>query len=151
MKRYFLRYLFFLTPALLVSLFFRNAGTVSQALQWFTAFFMVLGWTVNTSVSAYHYPQEVFGLMLVYTGVNLVLINLVYHNTWGSRSGWLGELMGAMSFTPLQILVRALIDFNIQQEVYVLIGLLACCALGYLSGLLARRIYPNPYRPRIDG
>jgi hypothetical protein len=151
MKRYILRYLFFLTPALLVSLFFRNASAASQVLQWFTAFFMVLGWAVNTGMAAYYYPRDVLGLMLVYAGANLALINLVYHNTWGSRSGWLGELMGAASFTPLQIFVRALIDLNIQQEVYVLAGMVACCAAGYLAGLLARRIYPNPYHPRIEG
>ncbi len=150
MKKYYCLYLVFWLPALLVSFLFNNTSAFSHILQWAFAGIMVVGWSVTTGFATYHYPKRVLALILLYGGINAVLITTLYAahynsgiytfiNTWG----------GVLSFQPLDILVKALLDFSIPHEFYVTGLVVVCCLIGYIVGLVYRRIRPNPYRPRL--
>lgn len=151
MRKYLLRYLIFWAPAVLVACLFNNASPLSQILQWFFAFFMLLGWCANTAMAAYHYPRRTLSVLLMYLGINLLAIVALYNiNTGSSASMLLLRLGGLLSFTPLDILVMALLDFSIPHEIYVTVGVVILCFLGWLAGLFYRRIHPNPYRPTMQ-
>lgn len=151
MSKYIVRYLILWLPAALVAYFFNNASMASQVAQWFCAFFMVFGWSVNTGMCAYHYPRTTLSLILVYTGINVLLIVLLYASTYASPLNKALILVGgALSYTPLDAFVRAILDFNIPHEVYVIAFLVACCFVGYCVGLAYRRVRPNPYSPRMS-
>lgn len=151
MRKYYLRYLFFWAPAFFVACFFNNPSMLSQILQWFFAFFMLFGWAVNSAMAAYHFPRTVFSSLLVYLGVNLLITTGLYHISSGSAmSRLLMRIGGLLSFTPLDIVVTALLDFTIPHEVYVVAAVTCVCLAGWLAGVAYRRIHPNPYRPRIS-
>ncbi|MCL2057303.1 MAG: hypothetical protein FWH02_08825 [Oscillospiraceae bacterium] len=147
MKKYLPRYLLFWAPAFALSLFFRGDLMQFHALRWFFTFFMLLGWGINTAMAAYHYPRKVLSGLLMYAGAHVLLITWLYSLT--DRSPALYYLAGAFSFTPLDILVTALLDFNIMHELYAALTVIALCLLGWAAGALYRRTNPNPYRPKI--
>lgn len=166
MKKYYLRYLFFWVPAVLIACFFNNASMISQVLQWFFASFMVLGWTINTAMAAYTFPRRTLSTLLVYAGVMLLIIVGLYNYAFdpassrilqqlnssfpGLNTGLLfRRLGGLLSFTPLDIFVQALLDFAIPHEIYITLFLVGACLIGWICGLVYRFIRPNPYRPKI--
>lgn len=150
MGKNYLIYFMFLLPALIVSLFFKNDSMISIVLQWFFGFFMLIGFGVNTASSAYRYPRATMSFILLYTGVNLLIITAFYAAAYNSTAYViLRDYGGALSYVPLGIMVNALIDFNIQQEVFVTLLIAACCLAGYIFGLVHRRVHPDPYSPRI--
>lgn len=150
MGKNYLGYFFFLLPALAVSIFFNNDTQVSIVLRWFFAFFMLIGFGVNTASAAYRYPRATMTFILVYTGVNLLIITAFYASAYNSLAYViLRDYGGALSYVPLGIMVDALLDFNIQQEVFVTFLVAGCCLVGYVFGLVHRRVSPDPYRPRI--
>jgi hypothetical protein len=153
-KKYLLRYAIFWLPAVLVAYLFNNNMEISHILLWFTAFFMLLGWAVNTGMAAYYEPSSAIAALMTYTGAHLLIILFLYNTD--SRSG-LGVVLrqagGALSFIPLDIFVTALRRYSpsIPHELYVTGFLVACCLAGYLAGLFRRRSRPNPYRPVMKG
>lgn len=149
MRKYILRYFIFWLPAAVVAYFFAGSSMASQVAQWLCAFFMLFGWSANTGMFAYNYPRNALALILAYLGVSILVIMTMYSVPYSSSSHyWLNTLGGLLSFKPLAIFVKALLDFNIQQEMVVTGALTACCFIAYLVGLIVRRIRPNPYRPR---
>jgi hypothetical protein len=155
MRRYILRYLIFLLPALAVSLLVSplagilSAGVLSGA-RWFLAFFMIFGYGLCTAVFAYRHPRAAAAFILYYTGFNLLIITAFYSADYGAAAyGFLRDYGGALSYVPLGIIVDALLDFNIRHEVVVTLLLAASMALGFLGGVFRRRSSPDPYRPTI--
>lgn len=152
MRQYAVRYVVFWLPALLVSYFFSNQSMTSQVLQWFFAFFLLLGWSVNTGMAAYNFPRATLSLWLAYTGLHILAITSLYAAPYGSgRYTVLKAVSGFLSYRPLRIFTRVLEGLVPQfpPELCILGGLSACCLIGYLIGLVQRRVNPNPYRPRI--
>lgn len=150
MRKYYFGYLVFLLPALIVSLFYNNNSTISVALQWFFAFFMLFGFGVNTSSAAYKYPRQTISLILFYTGLNLLISTWLYASSYGTlQYTILRHYAGALSYVPLEIIVDALLDFNIPQEVYVTLLVSVCGFIGLIFGVVRRRVSPDPYRPTI--
>lgn len=150
MKRYLLRYFYFWLPAILVATFFNNSGMPSQIAQWFTAFFMVFAWAVNTGMLAYHHPRNTLALALAYGGLHILLITAFYRTT-GAAHAWLRQIAGLFSFRPLGIFIKALLDFTIQHEMVVTAALTGCCLLGWFCGVVYRQMRPNPYKPKFYG
>lgn len=150
MKKYLLRYAIFWLPAMLMSYFFNNSTGISLGLQWFFAFFLILGWSVNTGMYAYHFPRSAMSSLLLYFGVNVLLIALMYVTGYGTvLNAVMIKVGGIFSFQPLDIVVRALLGFNIPHELYVLFGLVFCGLIGYVCGVVMRRVRPDPYRPQM--
>lgn len=153
MKKYLIRYLIFWLPALLVSYLFAGGGLMADIPQWFFAFFMLFGWSVNTGMAAYHFPRGALSALLAYGGFNTLVIVTLY--TTDYRQGlhiFMRKVGGIFSFQPLDILVRNLKPITsaaLPWEFIVLCVLLVCCLLGYLVGVVQRRVRPNPYSPRI--
>ena len=148
MKKYWLRYLLFWAPAFLVACLYNNPSALSQSLQWTFAVLLVTGWAVNTAMLAYHAPRTALSALLIYFGTHLLAITQLYRYS-GAHDSLVRLLCGAFSFTPLDVIVRALLDFTIPHELYIAFFLTAVCALGYLAGLFYCWHNPNPYRPRI--
>ncbi|HHY51828.1 MAG TPA: hypothetical protein GX499_01105 [Clostridiales bacterium] len=151
MGKYLFRYLIFWLPAAVAAYFFSGgSSTATLAFQWFGAFFMVLGWSVNTGMMAYHHPRQGLALLLAWLGVNILIITALYRTSYQSSLHWfLLNVGGVLSFKPLDIFIVALLDFPFQHELIVTCTLAACCFFGWICGTLYRRIRPNPYRPKI--
>lgn len=149
-RKYYFGYLVFLLPALIVSLVFNNDSTLSIILQWFFGFFMLFGFGVNTAAASYRYPRNTMSFILFYTGLNLLISTLLYSSSYGTlQYTILRRYAGALSFVPLEIMVDAILDFNVPHEVYITLLVTACCLIGLVFGLVRRRVSPNPYRPTI--
>ncbi len=153
MRKHLLRYLLFLAPAFLATLAgrcFPDAGAGLAAARWFFAFLMLLGYGLCTAAFAYRMPRAAAAFILYYTGINLLIITLLYSAQYGTAAyEVLRDYGGALSYVPLEILVEALLDFNVRQEVFVTLLIAASCTIGCLAGLLRRRVSPDPYRPTI--
>ncbi len=150
MGKNYLIYLLFLLPALIVAWFFNNDTSLSITLQWFFGFFMLIGFGVNTASATYRYPRATMSFILLYTGVNLLIITAFYASSYGTPMyNFLRHYAGALCYVPLEIMVEALLDFNMPQEVLVTIAVVVCMLIGYLFGLVHRHVKPDPYRPRI--
>lgn len=152
MKRHLLRYLIFLLPAFFLTQLARVAAPTGMmiAARWFGVFFMLFGYGLCTAVFAYRMPKPALSFILYYTGANLLIITAFYATPYGTPLyGFFRHYAGALSYVPLEILVDALLDFNIKHEVFVTLLLAGCCMAGYLSGLLRRRSTPDPYSPTI--
>jgi len=147
MRKFILRYLFFWAPAFILSFFFRGGLMQLYTLKWFFAFFMLFGWGVNTAMAAYHYPRRTMSGILMYVGFNILAIVGLY--SWDGVNRAVYYLGGIFSFTPLDILVVALLDFNIPHELYVALLVFCICSLGWIAGMLYRRVNPDPYRPKM--
>jgi hypothetical protein len=144
MKKYILRYGIFWMPAVLAACLYGNSSPLSQGLQWFCAFFLIFGWCVNTAMAAVHFPRGTLSLLLGYLGGNFLLIVGLYNVNTATASGRvLLRLGGLFSFTPLDILIVALLDFPIPHEIYVTAGLVIVCFLGWMAGVLVHRLYPT--------
>jgi hypothetical protein len=151
MKKYILRYLIFWLPAVLAACWYGNSSPLSKGLQWFFAFFLIFGWSVNTAMAAVHFPRGTLSLILLYLGVNFLLIMGLYSvNTATAAGRVLLRMGGLFSFTPLDILIVALLDYSIPHEIYVTAGLVILCFLGWMAGVLVRRLYPPSYRPMVS-
>ena len=151
MNKYLLRYLIFWLPgAVAAYLFSRGSSTAAMAFQWFGAFFLVLGWSVNTGMTAYRYPRQALALLLAWRGISILVIMALYRSSYQSPlHWWLLNVGGALSFRPLDIFIVALLDFPVQHEMVVTCGLGICCFVGWLCGVAFRWIRPDPYRPRM--
>ena len=151
MGKYLFRYLIFWLPAAVAVYFFSGESSgAAHAFQWFGAFFLVLGWSVNTGMLAYHRPRNALALLMGWLGCNILIITALYRTPYQSTlHWWLLNVGGALSFKPLDIFIMALLDFPVQHEMVVTGALAACCFAGWLCGTVYRRIRPNPYRPRI--
>jgi hypothetical protein len=148
MKKHILRYGIFWLPAVLAACLYTSSSPLSQGVQWFFAFFLIFGWSVNTAMAAVHFPRGTLSLLLLYLGVNFLLIVGLYNVNTATASGRvLLRLGGLFSFTPLDILIVALLDFPIPHEIYVTAGLVILCFLGWMAGVLVRRLYPSSYSP----
>lgn len=150
MRKYYFGYLVFLLPALMVAMIYSNNTQLSIALQWFFGFFMLFGFGVNTSSAAYRYPRSAMSFILLYTGINLLAATWLYSSSYGTlQYEMLRRYGGALSYVPLEIMVDALLDFNIPHEVYVILTVTACCLIGFVFGVVRRRVNPDPCRPTI--
>jgi hypothetical protein len=151
LKKYILRYVIFWLPAVLAACLYGNSSPVSQALQWFFAFFLIFGWSVNTAMAAVHFPRGTLSLILGYLGVNFLLIMGLYSVNTATAAGRVLLRMGGLpSFTPLDILIVALLDYPIPHEIYVTAGLVILCFLGWMAGVLVRRLNPPSYRSSVS-
>lgn len=151
MKKYLLRYLIFWLPAIAVAYFFTNSSSLSQVLQWFFAFFMLFGWAANTAMAASHFSSSTLSALLAYLGFHLVAIYIVY--TTDFRSGLhivLRTLGGLFSFKALAVFKSLADSLNWWGEIAVVLLVFCCCLLGFLVGLVHRRLHPDPYRPRFS-
>lgn len=151
MKKYLLRYLIFWAPALLLSLFFRADTPISHILQLFFGFFLLFGWAVNTGMAAYAYPRRMLGALLLYTGANLLLINMQYMGLLSFLGRNSRAVTGILSYTPLDIFLQKLLDFKIPHELYITAAIAILSFAGWLLGILYRYHNPDPYRPKIQG
>ena len=149
MKSYYLRYIVLWAPACLAACFFNNTGTASQVLQWICVALMIVGWTINTAMSAYNFPALALANTLLYFGVNEVLAILFYSTNGGANAKLIQRLTGLFSYTPLDIVVTHILDLDIPHELYIIGFLSICMAGGVVAALYYRRIRPNPYRPSI--
>jgi hypothetical protein len=129
-----------------MALLFNNSSMLSQTLQWFFAAFMIFGWGLNSAMAAYKLPRQTLAAALTYLGVNILIAVGIYSYGIG---GLLRSLGGILSFTPLDILIVALLDFTIPHELYIVVTLFCVCVLGWVAGVFYRRIHPDPYRPRM--
>lgn len=152
MSKYIIRYLIFWLPAILVVSFFDNASMLSHVLQWFFASFMLFGWAANTGMAAYRYPRNILSLMLAYVGLHMLLIVFMYTTYSGSTENTVLKVAaGLLSFQPLTILLRTIRPFTNLPHELVLLGMItALCIVGYIAGIIHRRINPSPYSPRIQ-
>lgn len=151
MRSYLLRYLIFWLPAALMSYVFNFEGETVHVIQWFCVFFMLFGWGVNTGMAAYHYPRSTLSALLTYTGFNIIVIAVMYVSAEGEGLYLVTRSIGGIfSFGPLDALVQALKNFSgLMWEMCATGTLIAVCVIGYVVGLVQRRVSPNPYRPRI--
>lgn len=150
MGKYLRRYLIFWLPAAVVAYCFSAPALASQIAQWFCAFFMLFGWGVNTGMFAYRYPRNALAFVCAYLGLNILIIIGLYKTSYATTAHLLlNQIGGAFSFRPLDIFLMALLDFNIQHEVVVVCIVAGFCLAGWLVGLICRRIYPDPTRPRL--
>lgn len=150
MKKHLLLYAVLMIPAMIVAYTYANGTALSQILQWGFALVMIAGWAVNSGVAAYRYPSATLAFLLLYAGVNIFAVSLLYRQPYNSAEFLsMRHWIGAISFRPLDILVNALSDFMIPLELCVLCVLAALCLIGFLVGVLYRRLRPNPYHPRI--
>ncbi|MDL2233053.1 hypothetical protein LJC63_05675 [Ruminococcaceae bacterium OttesenSCG-928-L11] len=147
MRKYMVRYLIFWLPAVLVACFYNNPTSLSHGLQWIFAILMLLGWTVNTAMASYHFPRRTLSLILMYLGINMIAALLLYSIDYTLP---ILRLAGILSFTPLDILIVALLDFTIPHELYMVGLVVGLAVLGWAAGLLYRRFHPNPYRPHFS-
>lgn len=152
MGKYYLRYLIFCLPAVIVSYLLKpETGIALQGVQWFCTFFMLLGWMANTFMASYHLPRKTLSFVLFYTGISVLVIVLYYSV---GRPSFLYTLLryvgGILSIRPFGIIVWALQPFNIPGEMYIICGFFVLLLLAWSLGAIRRRLYANPYRPRIQ-
>lgn len=172
MRKYLIRYLIFWAPAVIAAYvlggdgaalalrhFFDRLPLEDPALtaqiavvgiQWFFAFFMLIGWGINTGMWAYHRPYGALTAVFVYAGFNVLAASIVYATDY--RSGThivLRAVGGFFSYKPLEVLLNILKDFRIAAEFVIIAIITACCLLGFVIGILQRRVNPDPYSPRI--
>lgn len=121
-----------------------------MVIQWFFAFFMLIGWGINTGMAAYHFPYSTLTALFVYAGFNVLATSIVYVADY--RSGTyivLRALGGLFSFKPLEPLLRVLQSFSGPAELITIACITGCCLVGYIVGVLQRRVSPDPYSPRM--
>ena len=150
MQKYLLRYLVFWAPAFVVAVFFCNNTMPSQIAQFFCAFFMLFGWLANTGMAARRYPRNTLTFILLYSGVSLILTELLYRDILRQYFGNAYYMVGGIfSYVPMDIIIQKTLDFKIQHETYIVAGIAAFCLIGWLFGLFISYHNPNPARPRI--
>jgi len=159
MKKYISRYLFLWLPAITLAYIFTVLNSPHSALsqsmpaqlaQWLCVIIMLIGWSANTGMSAYYYPRNTFSLLLTYYSICLILVTLFYRERFDSSiKVYLDIAAGLFSYKPLDILERTLIDFNMQHRLVILHIIVACNFIGYIIGVIARIMNPNPYRPKL--
>lgn len=151
MRKYLLRYLVFWVPAVVVAYFFSSAAFPSQIAQWFTAFFMLFGWGINTGMAAYRHPLPTLSFLLCYAGLNILVVMTMYSaEVGGAMYVFLHRFGGIFSFQAVNIFVQTLKGYpGLYAELVVVEVLLGCALVGYLVGLVQRRVNPSPYSPRI--
>ena len=150
MTKYMLRYIIFWLPALIVAYAFNNNMLISHVLQWLFAFFLIFGWAANTGMAAYELPRQTLVFLFIYIGVTILIIVGIYSTDPREIPHvLLRHVAGATSVVPLSIMMKALHDFNIPHEAVVSGVLVGGCIIGYIAGVVSRRVNPNPYRPRM--
>jgi len=150
MRKYIIRYLIFWLPAVLVAYFYNRPDTASHIAQWFAAFIMLFGWSINTGMCAYYFPRRTLALILMYLGVSVLVIIWMYSAPYASAThNWLRLWGGVLNFKPLEILLMAILEFNVRHELVVTYTLGAFCLLGYIVGIIYRYIRPDPYKPKM--
>ena len=158
MRKHLLLYIGFWLPAIVSAyLLVPHNTTTMQVVQWFLGFFMLLGWTVNSGMAAYSYPRATFAFIMAYIGVNAALITALVNASllplvdasFGSASYIiLDHAAGAFTFRPLYMLYGALREFSISHEELWVMGIAAAaCVIGFICGMFARQLNPDPIRP----
>lgn len=129
-----------LLPALLVILLFDNPSSASRVLQWVFALVMALGWCANTAMAAYRYPRVIFSSVLIYGGVNLLIVFALYKlPSMGIRLGTLPlKLIGITSFAPLNIISMYLYGQDLPRETYIIFLMVALLLASWASGIVFR-------------
>lgn len=113
---------------------------------------MMLGWCLNTAITSYYYPRHILSLLFLYLGVNLLLTVAAYSLTIEGKAGIvLRGALGLTSYTPLDIVVVRLLEFNIPQEIFVICFIFLAMMISWAAGAVYGRLNPNPYSPRITG
>ena len=152
MRKYFFRYLVFYMPALLASYIFTSGNLFAHIVQWFFGFFMLLGWGACTAMLTYNYPRNALAFLFAYFGVSVLLIYGLHNASFGSASYvFFDHVAGALTYRPLNMIYRTLLHFPIFQELWIIIIIIASCAVGFVCGMFYRQIRPNPYRPTFMG
>ena len=62
----------------------------------------------------------------------------------------LRTLGGLFSFKALAVFKSLADSLNWWGEIAVVLLVFCCCLLGFLAGLVHRRLHPDPYRPRFS-
>jgi len=151
--KYLSRYLMFWLPAFLAGLLFSPSGTagaLSLVVRLLFGLIMIAGWCVTTGTHARVSPHRAFALLSLYFGLSLLVVRFHYMGDlrplFGSHSV---TAAGIFSYVPLDAFLQMILDFNIQHEVYIIIGISILNLFAWLMGMLYRWHNPNPYRPRI--
>ena len=166
MRNILLRYLIIWAPVLLAAYLLDFRHTYWQAIGWrpelFFLFgqialwvigaFFLIGWAVNTGVFAYHYPRQALAFLFAYFGLSALLIMRLHDASFGSVSYLIFEHgAGALTYRPLYMFYRVLLEFHVFAEMWTAGIIAGVCAVGFLCGVLYRRIRPNPYHPTFSG
>jgi hypothetical protein len=159
MGKFLFRYKFFWLPAVASAYIFTefnahnspfSQSVPGQVIQWATALIMLIGWSVNTGMCAYFYPRNTFSLLLAYYSVCLILVTVFYQSMSGTMlRNVFGVISGLISYKPLDIISRVIRDFFAMTELVMINILAGCNFIGYVIGFIARRVNPNPYRPKL--
>jgi hypothetical protein len=101
-------------------------------------------------MAARFYPRNMLAAIMLYFGAGITLTALLYSGQLRSLPANSRVIAGIFSYTPLDIFLRKMLDFNIMHEAYIISGITALCLFGWLLGLLYRYHNPDPQRPRIE-
>jgi len=127
-----------------------HQGALGQTAQWFFGFFMLFGWALNTSMAAYNHPRGTLAFIMLYSGVNALLIAAVVGEFFGSLGSLsyaiLDHAAGAFTYRPLYMLYGAMDAFTLR-EMWIAGIVAAVCMAGFICGVLYRQVKPDPYRP----
>lgn len=165
MGRYYAGYLLCWLPAAVFTVLLRNekvfallsawtssATLISFGIQVFCAVFMLLGWMAVSYFAAYRFPSRTLSSILIYFGVNMLIIMGYYASFYGSPLyRFLRYYGGIFSYVPMNVGIQAFIDYNVSHEIWATGIIAGICFIGFLAGALRRRVSPNPYRPRMSG
>jgi hypothetical protein len=111
---------------------------------------MLLGWGVNSAMGAVRHARGILSALLIYLGANLILIEITYNIRAEPQAlRMISKLAGTFSFTPLEVALHAVLDFNIPHEMYIAAAIFAICLAGWAAGVVYARFHPDPYRPRM--
>jgi len=109
---------------------------------------MLFGWAMTTSTVTYNYPRQALTFILVYCGVNALLITLLEGAPFGSvRYTILDHTAGAFSYRPLYMLYESLLESSTFREMWIAGVVAGACVAGFIWGMFYRQIKPDPYRP----
>lgn len=140
MLKYTLRALLFWLPALFAS--FLPDSAFALVFQWFFAFFLLLGWPVNTAMAAYRFARAALSRLLGWAGLSALTLVVMYSNDYTSPLRALARLLsGLLCVWPLEVVVRTLqAVWNGPCELAIFALLFTGCAVGWLVGALTGRI-----------
>ena len=152
MRKHLIFYPIILLPALLAYYILPAGNAIADIAQWVIALLMLLGWGIVTAVIAYGSPRFALALLLAYFGVCTLLIYGVSEASLGTPAYAVFDFAaGALTYRPLNMFYQTLREFNVFGEMWVLVIIVGFCTAGLLSGMIYRRMRPNPYRPTFTG
>jgi len=152
--KYLVRYLIFWFPAFLAGLLFSTPGSTPDMLSFVViilfGLIMIAGWCVTTGIHARFSPHRAFAMLSLYFGLSMLVVRFYYMGNLRPLFGVHSvTVAGIFSYVPLDAFLQMILDFNVQHEVYIIIGITVLNLIGWLMGMLYRWHNPNPYRPVI--